>query len=86
MDANVNADDLRRLRKQIDLTRRSIEEAVARLTATLRDVHWSDPSRERFEREFGEVLNRTKLFVREADRFLPELDRKVRAIDMYNRR
>jgi hypothetical protein len=86
MDANVNADDLRRLRKQIEATRRSIDEAVTRLTATLRDVHWRDPSRERFEREFMEVLNRTKSFVREADRFLPELDRKARAIDMFKGR
>jgi len=86
MDANVNADDLRRLRKQIENSRRSIEEAVSKLSATLRDIHWKDPERERFERELSEVMNRTKSFVREADRFLPVLEKKARAIDMYKGR
>lgn len=86
MDANVNADDLRRLRKQIDVTRRTVEESVGRLVSTLRDIHWRDPERERFERELMEVVNRTKSFVRESERFLPILEQKARAIDMYKGR
>ena len=83
MDANVNAADLRRLKKEIDNASKTVEQAVGKLRSTLGHIHWQDAERTRFEAEFNQVLARTKTFVSEAQRFGPILEKKAQAIDQY---
>jgi uncharacterized protein YukE len=83
---SADVDDLRKLRKEIDQTQRTINEAIGRLRSTMTHAHWDDAACRTFEAQLQETMASIKQFNTKADALKPVLNRKIESLVAFLRR
>lgn len=74
---SADIDDLRRLRREIDQTQRTIREAIGRLRTMMASTHWDDAACRAFEAQLMETIGSITQFDAKADALKPVLNRKI---------
>jgi len=82
---SADVDDLRRLRREIDQTQRTISEALSRLRATMARTHWDDAACRAFEAQLQDTMSSIKQFDAKAEALKPVLNRKIESLVAFLR-
>lgn len=87
MSGRVSADidDLRRLRKELENSQKTINDAVARLRSTMAHTHWDDAACRSFAAQLEATMGSIKQFNAKADLLKPVLNRKIESLAAFLR-